>query len=170
MVTTAQQAELDAVVRRPRYLAQFTLGGTVFRIASARQVTFDGNTFSKTGLDVRNLKTGKGGIQTCRVMVQNENHVWTQILVSMAFTHRPMKVWKYYGDSDPSTDDAVVAFDGQILAVPSIGDHVVFDCVSTNGATKEIPNVTLGPPEVKHMPYPGQRLIFPNEIYTIEVR
>lgn len=169
-VTPGQQAELDALVRRPRYFAQLTLGATVLRIAMAREVTFDGNVFAKTGLNVKNLSIGKGGVQTCRVLVQNENNIYTQLLVALPFAERPIKVWKYYGNTDPTVDDAKLIFDGQIINVPSIGDEVAFDCVSTNGVTRTIPNVTIGPPEVKHMPRNGQRLVFPSEIYTIEVR
>ena len=60
-------------------------------------------------------------------------------------------------------------FYGEIVKIPSMGSEIVFDCATIGGVTKRIPNLTLGSPDLNHMPYSGQQIPIGNEIYIVEI-
>tara|TARA_R100001143_G_scaffold61969_1_gene64045 strand:- start:11821 stop:12342 length:522 start_codon:yes stop_codon:yes gene_type:complete len=169
-LTAGQTTAITAPVRHPRLLVQITLAATTLRLSYAETVTFDGNTFSKSGVLVSDVKNGKGGIVTARLKIPNEENVYTQLTLSGAFDFAPVKIWQYYGTGNPSTDDVIVLLDGEIYAVPDMGPAIVFDCATTGAMTRMMPDLTLGAPDLNHMPFAGQQFRIGNEVYIVEIR
>ena len=52
IATTAQQTQLDAMVRKPRALLKLNYNGGVFRMATGGDVTWDGQTWLKSGFEL----------------------------------------------------------------------------------------------------------------------
>jgi hypothetical protein len=169
-ISSGQSTAIAASVRHPRLLVQITLDSTTIRLSFGETVTFDGNTFSKSGVQIQEVKNGKGGIVTARLRIPNQDHVYTQLTLSGAFDFAPVKIWQYYGTGNPSTDDVVVILDGEIYSTPAMDQVIVFDCAPTGAMTKMIPDVALGAPDLNHMPFPGQQFRIGNEVYTVEIR
>jgi len=169
-ITVNQQAAISAPIRHQRFLVEIVLDNSTLRLASGGNFVFKGNTYAKSGITVDQVKTGKGAVKTARITIPNENSVYTLLaLTDTGFPYKPVKVWEYYGTTNPADDDPLLIFEGEIYAVPEIDRTAVFDCATAKMKTKMIPDLTLGPPEVNHLPYSGQRIIIGNESYTIKV-
>lgn len=169
-LSSAQATAIAANVRYPRLLVQITLDATTIRLSYGETVTFDGDSYSQAGVQISDVKNGKGGIVTARLKIPNEDNVYTQLALSGAFDFAPVKVWTYYGTGNPSTDDVIVLIDGEIYATPAMDQAIVFDCATTGAMTRMLPDVTLGAPDLNHMPFPGQQFRVGNEVYTVEIR
>lgn len=170
-ITVGQQAAISAPIRHQRFFVEIVLDSSTLRLSSGGNYTFKGNSFIKSGVMVDQVKTGKGAMKTARVAIPNDNYVYSILaLTGTGFSFKPVKIWEYYGTTNPADDDPVLIFEGEIYAVPSIDRNVVFDCATAKMKTKMVPDLTLGAPDVNHLPYTGQRVVVGNEVYTIEVR
>lgn len=168
MITAAQEIEIAKEVRAPRSLLKITHADGIIRLASGGNVTWDSQSWLKSGFKVTNVKTGKAGVQTARVTIINENNIYSELAILGKFNYKRVEYWEYYG-ANPATDDPVKRFAGEITKIPSMSNVIVFDCATTGALTKRIPFLTLGAPDVNHMPRSGQRIHIGNEIFTIEV-
>lgn len=168
-LTAAQEAELAAVVKHPRNLLQIDIDGETLRISSGETVTWNSQTWTKTGLRVVSMGNGKGGMETARFEVQNENNVMTAYAVSNSFAFARIQHWEYYGTGNPALEDPIKKFDGEVVGIPSMEQKIIFDCATQGAVTKRIPSLTLTAPDVNHLPYSGQSFVIGGEAYTIEV-
>lgn len=170
-LSSGQQAAITAKIRHPRTLVKIgDLGETEVRICSGGNITYNSEVYTKAGVFIDQVKVGKGGVKTCRVHIQNDNHVYTKLAISGAgFSFKPIEVWQFYGTGNPANEDVVKIIDGEIFAIPEMGQKVVFDCATSGAMTRMIPDVTLGPPDLNFMPYAGQTFIFGNESWTVEI-
>lgn len=169
-LTTNQESQIALAVRHPRYLLQIDIDSQTLRYASGGTVTWDGETWARTGIIVKSLKNGKGGMEGMRLEVQDEADIMTQIAISNSFAFARVRLWEYYGTTTSvATDDPIKKFDGEVVGVPFMAQTVVFDCATKGAVTKRIPNLTLTAPDVNHMPYSGQSFVIGNERYTIEI-
>ena len=169
-ISTAQQTEIALKVRHPRILVKIVLDETEIRVCSGGNITYNSEVYTKSGVFVDQVKVGKGGVKTCRVHIQNDDHVYTKLAIAgEGFENKPVQVWEFYGTGNPANDDVVKILDGEIYAIPEMGQKIVFDCALSGSMSRSIPDCTLGPPDINHMPYPGQTFIVGNESYTVEL-
>lgn len=170
-ISAGQQSAISGKVRHQRYLVEIELDAQTLRLASGGTYTVGGNTFVKSGVMVDQVKTGKGAGKTARIAIPNEDNVYTLLaLTDTGFNYKPVKVWEFYGNTSPAEDDLNLIFTGEVYAVPSIDRNIILDCATTKMKTKMVPDLTLGPPDVNHLPYTGQRVVVGNEVYTVEIR
>ena len=167
-LTTAQDTEIAKVVRSPRTLVKIVYSAGTIRLSSGENVTWDSQSWLQSGVKVKNVKTGKGGIQTARVEIINEDNLYSEIAILGQFNFQEVTIWEYYG-LNPALADPVKRFYGEIVKIPSMGGTIVFDCATIGGVTKRLPNLTLGSPDLNHMPYSGQTIAIGREIYTVEI-
>ena len=167
-LTAAQDAEIIKAVRSPRGLLKIVYSGGTIRVCTGGNVTWDSQSWLKSGVKIKDIKTGKGGIQTARISIINESNLYSEIAILGQFNFQEVTVWEYYGAS-PALADPVKRFYGEIVKIPSMGSEIVFDCATIGGVTKRIPNLTLGSPDLNHMPYSGQQIPIGNEIYIVEI-
>jgi len=168
-LTAAQTAALTGEVRKPRQMVEITLGENVIHLSTGDNFTWNDDNYVHTGVSVSEVRTGKGGIQTCRIKIIDENNVYSDMLISLGFVYRAIKYWTVYGEAPYNLGDPVLQFVGEVVRVPSIGSVIVFDCATKNGTTRKVPAVTLGPPSVKHLPFPGQKAVIGNELYIVDI-
>lgn len=168
-LTANQQTEISAAVRHQRYLLQIDIDGSTLRMASGGTVTWNSQTWSKTGLNVANLSNGKGGMETVRIEVQNQNNAFTAYAISNSFSFARVQLWEFYGTGNPALEDPVKKFDGEVVGIPSMEQKIVFDCATKGAVTKRIPSLTLTAPDVNHLPYSGQFFVIGTEVFTVEV-
>jgi hypothetical protein len=168
MVTAAQQTELDKAVRSPRGLLKVVHATGTILICTGGNVTWNSMSFVKGGVSIKTVKTGKGGIQTARITLINEDYIYSILAISGDLALQEVTYWEYYGQS-PALEDPILRFHGEIVKIPTMGQTVVLDCATIGSTTKKIPTVTLGSPEVNHMPRSGEQITIGNEVYTIEV-
>lgn len=168
-LTTEQQNALAAAEPKPRQFVEIVFGANTLRLASGKDITWNGNIYVKSGLSVSDVVTGKGGVQTCRIKLINELYTYSDYAINTGFAYREVKYWKVYGDGPYAVDDPILKFTGEIISIPQMGEEIVLNCATKNAATRMVPFMTLGPPSVKHMPYPGQRLAIGDEVFIVEV-
>ena len=169
-LTAAQLAEIAKKVKAPKQLIEIDLDGDFIRLATGDTITWDGKTFVKSGLKVSSVKTGKAGVQTCRIEIIDTDHIFKELILSTGFIFREVTYWKVYGEQPYAAGDPIKAFNGEIISVPKMKETVMFNCMTTNAAQRKAPIVLLGPPEVKHMPRPGQKILIGREMYTVEFK
>lgn len=167
-LTTAQDAELLKPVKSPRALLEIVYSGGTIRLATGGNITWDGNNWLKSGFQIKDIKTGKGGIQTARITIINESNLYSELAILGSFNFAEITYWEYYG-ANPTLSDPIKRFFGEVVKAPSMTHNIVFDCATIGGITKRIPNLTLGSPDLNHMPYSGQRIPIGNEIYTVSI-
>lgn len=167
-LTAAQTAEIAKAVRSPRSLVQIVYSAGTIRLATGENVTWNSQSWLQSGVRVKNIKSGKGGIQTARVEIINEDNLYSEIAALGQFNFQEVTIWEYYG-LNPALADPVKRFHGEIVKIPSMDGTIVMDCATIGGVTKRLPNLTLGSPALNHMPYSGQTIAIGNEIYTIEI-
>lgn len=167
-LTAAQDTEIALAVRSPRGILKIVYSGGTIRVCTGGNVTWDSQTWLKSGVKIKDIKTGKGGIQTARITIINEANLYSELAILGSLNFAEVTYWEYYGAS-PALADPVKRFYGEVVKVPSIGGVIVLDCATIGGITKRIPNLTLGSPDLNHMPYSGQRIFIGNEIYTVEI-
>ena len=169
LLTANQQAEISAPIRHQRFLLQIDIDSQTLRQSSGGTVTWNGHTWSKAGVTVNSLRNGKGGMETARIEVQNQNHVMTAYAINNSFAFARVQLWEYYGTGNPALEDPIKKFDGEVVGIPAMEGKIVFDCATKGAVSKRIPNLTLTAPDVNHMPYSGQAFVVGTEVYTIEV-
>lgn len=169
MITTAQQTELDKKIRSPRGLLKIVHASGTLLVSTGGAVTWNSMSFIKGGLSIKDIKTGKGGMQVARITLINEDFVYSILAIAGSFTLKEVSYWEYYG-ANPALEDPVLRFHGEIVKIPTMGRTIVFDCATIGSTTKKIPYLSLGSPDVNHMPRSGERITIGNEIYTIEVK
>lgn len=167
-ITSAQQTEIAKKVRSPRGLVKIVHATGTIRICTGGDVTWDSQSWVKGGVEIKNVKTGKGGIQTVRITLINEDLIYSELAILGSFKLKEVWYWEYYGAS-PALEDPVLRFYGEIVKIPTMSNKIVFDCATKGSTTKRIPNLTLGSPDVNHMPRSGQKITIGNDIFTIEV-
>ena len=167
-LTAAQQTEIDKKVRSPRGLLKIVHTDGTIRISKGGDVTWNSQNFLKSGFKADQIKTGKGGIQTGRFTIINENYIYSVLASAGKLNFATVEYWEYYGSS-PALDDPIKKFYGEVTRIPSMGAYIVLDCTTTGGVTKRIPHLQLGNPDVNHMPYAGQTIPIGNTIYTVEI-
>ncbi len=170
-LSAGQLTAIAAEVRHPRLLVKVTISGNELRYASGGNITFNGQLYSKSGVHVDQVKTGKGGIQYARFHLPNENYGLSQLLFTgSGFASIPVQAWTYYGQGNPSVDDVVNFFKGEVYKVPILNAQKgVLECATAGGKTKMVPDFNISSPDVNHLPYSGQTFIIGNDSYTVEI-
>jgi len=168
-LTSAQQAALTGQVRRPRYLTEIIIGAQTLRLATGGNSSWLGNTYVKAGFSVSTIKTIEGGVQTCSISIINENEAYSELVITTGFVFRSIKIWKVYGSPPFDDDDPLPKFVGEIVSIPKMGPIITFNCATKYAATRKLPNITLGPPNIKHLPYPGQRIAIGSDLYIVDI-
>lgn len=169
-LTPDQQSAIAGHVLLPRQLIEIDMGGTYIRMSTGADVTVFGNNFQKGGLLVTNTRTGKAGVQSCRIQIMDADNILKGLSFSAGFTFRDVKYWKVYGNPPYDDDDLELIFKGEIIRIPSMGEVVSFDCMTKNTAQRKIPFALLGPPDIKNLPRPGQKLLIGNELFTVDFK
>ena len=167
-ISSAQLTEIAKAVRSPRGLIKIVHASGTIRICTGGDVTWDSQSWVKGGVSIKNVKTGKGGVQTARITMINEDQIYSILAIAGAFNLKEVWYWEYYGAS-PALADPVLRFYGEIVKIPTMGLKIVFDCATVGATTKKIPNLSLGSPDVNHMPRNGETITIGNEVYTIEI-
>ncbi len=167
-LTAAQQTEIAKPVRSPRGLVKIIHASGTIRIATGGNVTWDSQSWVKGGVEIKNVKTGKGGVQSVRITLINEDQIYSELAILGSFKYKEVFYWEYYGSS-PALEDPILRFHGEIVKIPTMSNKIVFDCSTVGASTKRIPNLTLGSPHVNHMPRNGEKITIGNETFTIEI-
>lgn len=168
-LTAAQQALITGDVRKPRQMVKIILGVNTLYLSTGDDFDWEGNTYVHSGLLVSDVKTGKGGIQSCRVSVIDDGHAYSGYVIDVGFVYKEVSYWKVYGEPPYAAADPILQFKGEIVKIPRIGSTVIFDCATKYGTTRKVPSVTLGPPNIHHLPFPGQQVVIGNELYIVEI-
>jgi len=168
-LTTNQESEIAEKVKKPRHLVEIILGAQTIRVCTGDTIVWNGNTYQKAGLKVSDVKLGKAGTQQCRITLLDEDHVWKKLAVQTGFEFRQVTIWEVYGEQPYAEDDPLKIFYGEIVQVPSLGNKIVFDCMTCNAAQARVPFILLGAPAIKHLPRPGQQVLIGTELYTVEI-
>jgi len=168
-LTAAQITNLAADVRKPRQMVKIILGAQTLRLTTGKDTTWNGNSYVKSGLKVSSVTTGEGGIKSCRVSIINEQQTYSDLAITTGFVFREIKYWKVYGSEPFAVADPILEFTGEIVAIPEMGKIISFDCMTKNAVSRRVSDVVLGPPNIHHLPYNGQKITIGNEVYTVGI-
>ena len=167
-LTAAQQTEIAANVRKPRYLVEIKIGASTLRFSTGDDITWDTFDWVKSGVEVSDIRMGKGAIQYCKITLINEQEAYSDLVITTGFLFRSVRIWQVYGVAPYASDDPILKFTGEIVKIPTMGALIIFECTTKYGTTRKIPTITLGPPHIRHLPFPGQKFTIGNEIFTVE--
>lgn len=152
-------------IRRPRIAAKIYFSSPI-RISNA-ELTYLGEVYVNAGLEVKRLRTEKGGVQTVEIAFLNDNYVYTPTILAEMKNAIRVQMWKFYGDGPFVKGDGIPIFDGELIKPRSL------DPIRVVAATKAVaalwtPSITLGPPDVNFLPYPGEVFIWEGERITLQ--
>jgi hypothetical protein len=156
---------ISGTVRHP--VIAFELGfSTLIRVAN-HSITWDGKTFTKAGLEPSLFKTGKGGIQTGRIEFINEDFAFTSLIFAESTESISANGYIFYGDGPFNLGDEIHFFKGEIVRPVRVYDTVMFDIATIATAARQVPDFTPSPPDINHLPYPGQTFTWEGQPYEV---
>jgi len=157
----------QAAITTPIYLVRINLSTGDVRHSSRGDVTYNGYSWSGTGIRVENLTPTKGGGMSGAISIPNTDLAWSAIVLNNDIRGRDIDISMVYSET-PSVGDAVMVFSGVMDSVPVIDTRVVINIVSEGIGTAFSPRLFCAPPLCNHMPAAGTIIEWSGERYVLE--
>ncbi|PUB82372.1 MAG: hypothetical protein DBP02_15070 [gamma proteobacterium symbiont of Ctena orbiculata] len=153
----------------PVYLVELGYAPAI-RLSTVGDVSWNGQNWIDSGVEVRSIRQTKGGGQTASLRLLNHDNAYGALVLGNGIRDIPVDIYQLYGSDPYAVDDAEHLFSGVISGVPSIDDYVTMTLVSDGVLTARTPRVQLSSFLGEDMPIPGTRILWNGDSLVLESR
>lgn len=153
-----------ATATKPGYLIEIVLS-TTYRYSTRGLINWDIYSFSPGDVRVSGMAVDASQPTSSASLLIAAAMSWASIARSETIPGAEVRVWQFYGDTDPDVDEVVLLFDGVGDSV-SINDagSVTITLTQAGGATLYLPRTYMTPAAgFNHLPKDGQLVTFNSE-------
>lgn len=166
-LTAKVSTAINQPATSPIYLV--SLGyATPIRLSTNGDITWNGQTWSDFGIEVKNIRYTNGGGQSASLRISNHDNSYSALILAEGIRDISVDIYSIYGAAPYAVDDAEHLFSGVIDDVPSIADFVEMRLISEGARTAWTPRITLSTFLGNNLPVPGTRIRWNGEVLVLE--
>jgi len=153
-----------ATATKPGYLIEIVLS-TTYRFSTRGLIDWDGSLWSPGDVRVSGMAVDASQPTSSASILIAATMSWASIAHSNTIPGAAIRVWQFYGDTDPAASETVLLFDG-VGDSASINDAgaVTITLTQAGGATLYLPRTYMTTANgFNHLPKDGQLVTFNGE-------
>lgn len=166
-VSTYTATEAGKAITTPIFIAEIVFA-TPLRLSSRGEITWNGQTWTANGFRLDGPRPAAGGALTGRIILPNFDRAISNLIRTEGTFGKPCRIWQLFGAGPHAIEDAEQIFDGELDAVPEMGDWVTVDIHSTGRLQQTSPRLFFAPPVFNHSPAPGTVIVWEGERIEIQ--